>query len=63
MGFALIFRDHGLPPGQSTAGAGGYEDLYQEYLALARHFGEGGTEVMKRLRARRRQPPGVSTGA
>lgn len=27
-----------------------YEGLYQEYLALARHFGEGGTEVMKRLR-------------
>ncbi len=27
-----------------------YEALYQEYFALARHFGEGGTDVMKRLR-------------
>lgn len=27
-----------------------YEALYQEYLALAGHFGEGGTDVMKRLR-------------
>jgi len=32
-----------------------YEALYQDYLALARHFGEGGTGVMKELRARRRR--------
>ncbi len=27
-----------------------YDDIYRDYLDLARHFGEGGTEVMKRLR-------------
>ncbi|MDR7507361.1 MAG: ribulokinase [Armatimonadota bacterium] len=27
-----------------------YEVLYREYLDLARHFGEGGSQVMKRLR-------------
>jgi len=27
-----------------------YDDVYRDYLDLARHFGEGGTEVMKRLR-------------
>ncbi|MDR7520097.1 MAG: FGGY-family carbohydrate kinase, partial [Armatimonadota bacterium] len=27
-----------------------YEALYRHYLELARHFGEGGTEVMKALR-------------
>jgi L-ribulokinase len=30
-----------------------YETLYREYLDLARHFGEGGSEVMRRLRALR----------
>jgi len=30
-----------------------YDDIYRDYLDLARHFGEGGTEVMKRLRAGR----------
>src|SRR5439155_1341797 len=27
-----------------------YESLYRDYLDLARHFGEGGTALMKRLR-------------
>jgi len=27
-----------------------YESLYRDYLDLARHFGEGGTTLMKRLR-------------
>jgi L-ribulokinase len=30
-----------------------YNRLYEEYLELARHFGEGGSSVMKRLRALR----------
>jgi len=30
-----------------------YAQLYQDYLELARHFGEGGTGVMKRLREQR----------
>ncbi len=27
-----------------------YDGLYHDYLALARHFGEGSSDVMKRLR-------------
>lgn len=30
-----------------------YGALYADYIELARHFGEGGTDLMKRLRARR----------
>ncbi|HXX38631.1 MAG TPA: ribulokinase [bacterium] len=30
-----------------------YDDLYRDYLEVARHFGEGGTDLMKRLRRRR----------
>ncbi len=37
------YRPH--PAAQRT-----YEALYQDYLELARHFGEGGTTIMKRLR-------------
>jgi L-ribulokinase len=36
---------HPHPAAQRT-----YEALYQEYLELARYFGEGGTAIMKRLR-------------
>jgi L-ribulokinase len=32
-----------------------YEALYHDYLSLAHHFGEGGTDIMRELRARRRQ--------
>lgn len=32
-----------------------YEALYRDYLDLAHHFGEGGTEIMRRLRAQRRR--------
>lgn len=32
-----------------------YEDLYADYLELARHFGEGGSAVMRRLHAVRRR--------
>ena len=31
-----------------------YEELYRYYVELARYFGEGGTEIMKRLHRRRR---------
>jgi L-ribulokinase len=36
-----------------------YEVLYREYLDLARHFGEGGSEVMRRLRALRAEARGA----
>jgi L-ribulokinase len=35
-----------------------YEDLYRDYRDLARYFGEGGSDVMARLRARRRAGAG-----
>lgn len=43
-----------------------YGGLYADYVELARHFGEGGTDLMKRLRARRaasrRARPETSSG-
>jgi L-ribulokinase len=34
-----------------------YDGLYADYVELARHFGEGGTGVMRRLHAMRRRSP------
>jgi L-ribulokinase len=31
-----------------------YDGLYGDYLEIARYFGEGGTAIMRRLRAMRR---------
>jgi L-ribulokinase len=36
------------------AAADAYDQLYAEYRALHDHFGRGGTDVMKRLKAIRR---------
>jgi L-ribulokinase len=43
-------------PDTTTADA--YDALYAEYCALHDHFGRGGTEVMKRLKAIRREALG-----
>ncbi|MDR7482156.1 MAG: ribulokinase [Armatimonadota bacterium] len=40
-----------------------YDALYREYLDLARHFGEGGSEVMRRLRALRADVRAQAAGA
>lgn len=38
-----------------------YEELYRDYLDLSRHFGEGDSAVMRRLRAQRRERIGDAT--
>jgi len=38
-------------PDKSTRGV--YDDLYKDYLTLHDHFGRGGNDVMRRLRALR----------
>lgn len=48
MGWAERVRYHPRADAQRL-----YETAYQDYLVLARYFGEGGTEVMKRLRRSR----------
>jgi len=40
-----------------------YEGLYGDYLEAARYFGEGGSGVMRRLRALRRGSAGNTTAA
>jgi L-ribulokinase len=40
-----------------------YDRLYAEYLALHDHFGRGGTDVMRRLRALRREVLSVAPPA
>jgi L-ribulokinase len=34
-----------------------YDGLYADYVELARHFGEGGSDVMRRLHAMHRRGP------
>jgi L-ribulokinase len=45
------------------AAVAAYDELYAEYLALHDWFGRGGTDVMRRLKARRRAVLGAAARA
>jgi L-ribulokinase len=40
-----------------------YDELFAEYRTLHDHFGRGGNDVMRRLRARRARPVGEGVAA
>jgi hypothetical protein len=54
-----VVRAHGRQGARAyhprTAERGAYEELYRDYLDLARYFGEGTSTVMRRLRGSERR--------